>query len=126
MSAVLCFLRKLEGRSCLPAFSSFYELPMGLHVCVRLAAQLYPTLQPQGLYPIRLLCPQDLLSKNTGVGSHSLLRGIFPTQGSNPGLLHCRRFLYLGRQRSPAFYISDALYPDSLVLCPPDLLSHAL
>ena len=32
--------------------------------------------------------------KNTGVGCHSLLQGIFPTQGSSPGLLHCRQILY--------------------------------
>ena len=32
--------------------------------------------------------------KNTGVGSLSLLQGIFPTQGLNPGLLHCRQILY--------------------------------
>ena len=32
--------------------------------------------------------------KNTGVGSLSLLQGIFPTQGLNPGLPHCRRNLY--------------------------------
>ena len=32
--------------------------------------------------------------KNTEVGSHSLLQGIFPTEGSNPGLLHCRQILY--------------------------------
>ena len=32
--------------------------------------------------------------QNTGVGSHSLLQGIFPTQGSNPHLLHCRCILY--------------------------------
>ena len=32
--------------------------------------------------------------KNTGVGCHALLQGIFPTQGSNPGLPHCRRILY--------------------------------
>ena len=31
---------------------------------------------------------------NTGVGSRSPLQGIFPTQGSNPGLPHCRRILY--------------------------------
>ena len=30
----------------------------------------------------------------TGVGSHALLQGIFPTQGLNPGLLHCRQILY--------------------------------
>ena len=94
-------------------------------MCVCLAARSYLTLQPQGLYPVRLLCPQDFPSKKTGVGSHSLLQGIFLTQGSNPGLLHCRRFLYLGRQGSPALY-PEALYPDSLVLYPPDLPSHAL
>ena len=32
--------------------------------------------------------------KNTGVGSHSLLQGIFTTQGLNLGLLHCRQILY--------------------------------
>ena len=32
--------------------------------------------------------------KNTGVSCHSLLQGIFPTQGLNPGLLHCRLVLY--------------------------------
>ena len=32
--------------------------------------------------------------KNTGVGCHGLRLGIFPTQGSNPGLLHCRQVLY--------------------------------
>ena len=37
--------------------------------------------------------------ENTGVGSHSLLQGIFLTQGLNPGLLHCRRILY--RLESP-------------------------
>ena len=40
--------------------------------------------------------------KNTGVGCHFLLQGIFLTQGSNPGLLHCRQILYhLSHQRSP-------------------------
>ena len=36
----------------------------------------------------------DSPSKNTGVGSLSFFQGIFPTQGSNPGLLLCRRILY--------------------------------
>ena len=35
----------------------------------------------------RLLCPWDSPGKNTGVGYHALLQGIFPTQGSNPHLL---------------------------------------
>ena len=41
--------------------------------------------------------------QNTGVGRLSLLQGIFPTQGSNPGLPHCRRILYqLRHQGSPS------------------------
>ena len=36
----------------------------------------------------------DSPGKNTGVDCHALLQEIFPTQGSNPGLLHCRQFLY--------------------------------
>ena len=41
----------------------------------------------------------DSPGQNTGVGSLSLPQGIFPTQGLNPGLLHCRRILY--QQGSP-------------------------
>ena len=36
----------------------------------------------------------DSPGKNTGVDCHAFLQGIFPTQGSNPGLPHCRRILY--------------------------------
>ena len=42
----------------------------------------------------RLLRPWYFLGKNTGVGCHFLLQRIFPTQGSNPGLLHHRQILY--------------------------------
>ena len=52
------------------------------------------SLQPHGLQPARLLCPWDSPGKNTGVGSLSLLQGIFPTQELNQGLLHCRQILY--------------------------------
>ena len=51
------------------------------------------SLRPHGLSPTRLLCPWDSPGKNTGVGCHALLQGIFPTQGSNPGFLclpHCQ------------------------------------
>ena len=47
------------------------------------------SLRPRGLYS-----PCNSLSKNTGVGSLSLLQGIFPTQGSDPGLPHCGWILY--------------------------------
>ena len=45
------------------------------------------SLQPYELQPARLICPWISPSKNTGVGSHSLLQGIFLTQGSNLCLL---------------------------------------
>ena len=60
------------------------------------------SLRPHGLMPTRLLCPWDFPGKNTGVGCHFLLQGIFPTQGWNPGLSHCRQTFYpLSHQGSP-------------------------
>ena len=47
------------------------------------------SLRPHGLYS-----PWNSLDQNTGVDSLSILHGIFPTQGSNPGLPHCRQTLY--------------------------------
>ena len=59
-------------------------------------------LQPHGLQPARLLCPWDSPGKNTGVGGHFLLQGIFPAQGLNSSLLHCRQILHrLSHQGSP-------------------------
>ena len=46
------------------------------------------------LWPHRLYNPWNSPCQNTGVGSLSLLKGIFPTQGSNPALLHWRQILY--------------------------------
>ena len=53
--------------------------------------------QQDELQPTRLLCLWDSLGKNTGVGYHALLQGIFPTQESDPLLLqvlHYRWILY--------------------------------
>ena len=63
---------------------------------VKWVAQSYPTLcDPMD-------CPWNSPGQNTGVGSFSLFQGIFPTQGSNPGLPHCRQILYqLSHQGSP-------------------------
>ena len=46
------------------------------------------------LQPLELYSPWNSPGQNTRVGSLSLLQGIFPTQGSNPGLLYCRQILY--------------------------------
>ena len=54
------------------------------------------------LWPHGLYNPWNSPGQNTGVGSLSLLQGIFPTQGSNLGLPHCRQILYqLSHKRSP-------------------------
>ena len=59
--------------------------------------KLHPTLQPHELYR-----PWNSPGWNTGVGSLSLLQGIFPTQGSNPGLPHGRWILHqLSHKESP-------------------------
>ena len=56
--------------------------------CAKLL-QLCPALcDPMDCSPPRVLCRWDFLGKNTGVGCHALLQGIFPTQGSNPCLRH--------------------------------------
>ena len=58
---------------------------------------IFNSLQPQGLYS-----PWNSPGHNTRVDSLSLLQGIFLTQGSNPGLPHCRRILYqLSHKGSP-------------------------
>ena len=66
------------------------------------------------------LRPHELYSlwnspgQNTGVGSHSFLQGIFPTQRSNSGILLCRWILYLlSHQGSPLFLIFHLIAPAS-------------
>ena len=72
-----------------------------LLVC--LVAQSRPTLcNPMDCSPPGSAIHGDSPGKYTGVGCHALLQGIFPMQGSNPGLLHCRWILYhLSHQGSP-------------------------
>ena len=74
----------LRGASCDPRLRvrALLHSPSALHACQ--VAQLCATLWPTAL---RLLCPWDSPGKNTGVGCHFLLQGVFPTQGSNPPLL---------------------------------------
>ena len=62
-----------------------------------LVTQLCPTLRD---LMDGVLCPWDFPGKNTGVGCHSFLQGIFPTQGPNPGILHCRHTLLVWATRA--------------------------
>ena len=66
------------------------------------------SLQPHGLHS-----PWNSLGQNTGVGSLSLLQGIFPTQGSNPGLPHCRQILYQLSYKGSPRILEWAAYPFS-------------
>ena len=67
------------------------------------------SLQPRGLEPTRLLCSWNSPGKSTGVGCHFPLQGIFPTQGLNLGLLHCRHILYhLSQRGSPSLQWAGA------------------
>ena len=59
------------------------------------------SLRPHGLQPARLLCLWNPPGKNTGVGCHSLLQGILPTQGWNPTLPLCRQTLPSEPRREP-------------------------
>ena len=60
-------------------------------------------MQSHGLQPASLLCPWDSPGKNTGVGSHALLQGIFPSQGSThvSHILWWQILYRLSHQRSP-------------------------
>ena len=79
------------------------------------------SLGSHGLQPTRRLCPWNSPGKNTGVGNHSLLQGIFPTQGSNPGLLLCRQILQrLSHQRGP-WLLEWAAYPSPGDLPDPEI-----
>ena len=68
-----------------------------------LIAQLCPTLcNPMDCSPPGSSLRGNSPGKNTGVGCQALLQGIFPTQGSNADLPHCRQILYqLSYQGSP-------------------------
>ena len=57
--------------------------------------------------------PWNPPGQNPGVGSLSLLQGIFPTQGSNPGLPHCRRILYHMSHQETPWILEWVAYPFS-------------
>ena len=84
--------------------------------------------RPHGLYS-----PWNSLGQNTGVGSLSLLQGIFPTQRSSPGLPHRRRILYqLRHMGSPrilkwvAYHFSRDLSGSGIKLGSPALQADSL
>ena len=69
-----------------------------------------------------LYSPRDSPGQDTGVGSLSLLQGMFPTQGANPGLPHCKRILYrLSPQGKPRISLVETnswVIPQIWNVCP--------
>ena len=65
---------------------------MRVHAHMLSCVWLFPT--PWTIAHHGILCPCNFPGKNTRVGCHFLLQEILPTQGLNPGLLHCRQMLY--------------------------------
>ena len=82
----------------LPDFLLFYpQLNLNWKCSESVSCSLISdSLCPHRLRPTRLLSPWDFPGENAGLGCHFPLQGIFLTQGSIPGLLHCRLILYLG------------------------------
>ena len=85
-----------------PRTKSSKERPSWSRVCMCLVTQMCVT-----------LCdPMDCNPPGTSVGCHALLQGIFPTQGSNPDVPHCRWILYhLRHQGSPGAEWYPAMWP---------------
>ena len=92
-----------------------YIFLLRIHSFLRSCSFVSDSLRPYGLQPTRLLCPWESLGKNTEVGHHFLLQGIFLTRGPNPCLLHLLHWqvdsLPVSHQGSP---IHSSLYH---VLC---------
>ena len=85
------------------------SLKLYLFICAVISHSfMFDSLQPHWLlcpWPTRLPVHGDSPGKNTGVSCHALLQRIFPTQGSNPGLPHCRWIFYRqSHQGSPIVY----------------------
>ena len=109
----LSFTPSFQSPVCLiiclcPHLHNLYTFPPILY-CRKICAVLClvtsvvsSSLQPHGLQPARLPCPWK--GENTGVDCHVLLEGIFPTQRSNPALLHCRWILQSEPPGKPKFY----------------------
>ena len=71
------------------------------------------SVRSNSLWPHGLYSPWNSPGQNTGVGSLSLLQGIFPTQGLNPGLPHCGQILYQLNSKESIRILKWVAYPFS-------------
>ena len=119
---MLCLVTQL----CMTLWDPMVYSPPGCSVHGILQVRILQACPPPGDLPNSGIKPRSptlqvdsLLSeppgkpKNTGVGSLSLLQGIFPTQESNQGLLHCRQILYQLSQKGSLRILEWVAYPFS-------------
>ena len=84
---------------CLKSCSSFNMMIYAIYKNERKCKKVFcsvvsDSLWPHGLQLTRLLCPWNFPGRNTRMGNRTLLQGIFPVQGSNPGLTRCSQIPY--------------------------------
>ena len=79
-----------------------------LLLIIKICSVVFNSLWPHGLYS-----PWNSLGQNTGVGSLSLLQGIFPTQGLNSGFPHCSWILYQLSHKGSSRILEWVAYPFS-------------
>ena len=90
----VCADRQLYNSAHATRTALIYVYTHTLRCCCFISSAVSDSLRPCELQPARLRCPWHSLGKSTRVGCHTLLEGIFLTQGLNPGLLHCWESLY--------------------------------
>ena len=102
----MCLFIFLPGSLTLFVIITLISFSCTLCVCQLLSLdRLFATPWTVACKPTRLLCLLNSLGKNTGVGNHFIVQGIF--LGSDLDLLHCRQILYyLNHQGSPLMYIT--------------------
>ena len=114
----VCFLRLSLERLCISRGPRFLGTPL-VSKGVLVAQSCLTLCDTVDCSPPGSSVHGDSPGKNTGVGCHALLQGIFPTQGSNPGLPHCWWILYcLSREGSPKI-LEWLVYPFSRGTCWP-------
>ena len=101
---LMAFLRlNLAQWNMIIVFTFHHQQHYYMWVTLKLLSRVWLFVIP---WPVRgawLLCPWNSLDRNTGVGSHSFSRG--SSQGSNPGLSHCKQILYHLSHQGSSFYV---------------------
>ena len=98
-----------------PPFPQMRYYPSGMAAIQELSESESRSVMSDSLQPHKLYSPWYSLGQNTRMGSLSLFQGIFPTQGSDAGLPHCRQILYQLSHKGNPRILAWVAYPFSSV-----------